>query len=77
MTRCPAALFLLAHDVRGRQQRDAAGRVVVPHTLVWACQRCGRDVAVTTLPAVVPRPPPPPVAVLVMPARSRATRVQR
>jgi hypothetical protein len=56
MTRCPAALWLRAHDVRWRQPRDAAGRVVRPHALVWTCQRCGRDVAETRIGQVEARP---------------------
>jgi hypothetical protein len=47
MTRCPAALWLRAHDAHWRQARDAAGRAVVPHALVWACWRCGRALGVT------------------------------
>jgi hypothetical protein len=31
-------------------QRDAAGRALAPHTLVWLCERCGRVVGTTTLP---------------------------
>jgi hypothetical protein len=49
--RCPAALWLLRHDVSWRVQRDAAGRALAPHTLVWLCERCGRVVGTTTLPA--------------------------
>jgi hypothetical protein len=50
MTRCPATLWLRRHDVRWRVQRDAAGRALAPHTLVWLCERCGRVVGTTTLP---------------------------
>lgn len=49
MTRCRAAWFLAPHDLLLRQKRDAAGRLVVPHTLEWECQRCGRLVGETQL----------------------------
>jgi hypothetical protein len=52
MTRCPAALFLRAHDAHWRQARDAAGRAVAPHALVWACWRCGRELGRTMAPSV-------------------------
>jgi hypothetical protein len=47
--RCHAALFLLPHDVRMGQKRDAAGQVVTPHALVWDCTRCGRRLGETAL----------------------------
>jgi hypothetical protein len=50
MRRCPATLWLRRHDVTWRVQRDAAGRALAPHTLVWVCERCGRVVGTTTLP---------------------------
>ncbi len=56
MSRCPAALWLRAHDVRWRQPRDAAGRVVRPQTWIWTCQRCGRDVAETRVGQLEARP---------------------
>jgi hypothetical protein len=56
MSRCPAALWLRAHDVRWRQPRDAAGRVVRPQTWIWTCQRCGRDVAETRVGQIEARP---------------------
>ena len=55
MTRCPAALFLRAHDAHWRQARDAAGRAVVPHALIWACWRCGRELGRTIAPQVEAR----------------------
>ena len=39
MTRCPAALWLARHDLRWTQRRDAAGRAVAPHTLIWTFPR--------------------------------------
>ena len=51
MTRCPAALWLARHDLRWTQRRDAAGRAVAPHTLIWTCARCGAALGTTTLAA--------------------------
>lgn len=51
MTRCPAALWLARHELRWTQRRDAAGRAVVPHTLIWTCARCGAALGTTTLAA--------------------------
>jgi len=31
------------------QQRDAAGRVTLPHTLVWTCSRCLKDFGRTVI----------------------------
>jgi hypothetical protein len=55
MTRCRAAWWLRAHAVLLRQARDAAGRAVVPHTLVWECWRCGRALGRTIAPSVEAR----------------------
>lgn len=37
------------HDSMLTQKRDATGRVVKPHVLVWECRNCGKEVAETKL----------------------------
>jgi hypothetical protein len=49
MTRCPATLWLAPHAARWTQKRDARGRAVAPHTLVWTCDRCGAALGETTI----------------------------
>jgi hypothetical protein len=50
MTRCLLTLWLLPHDVFLVQKRDRSGSLIKPHTVRWACHRCGQIVGESTLP---------------------------